>query len=64
MNHARENLLKLDKEKLKIEEEITKWKSVLDAESNIGMDGPLVDNEGYPRNDIDIPLGIIYKPCG
>lgn len=44
----------LNDEKKKIENEITEWKSVLDGEKNIGMDGPLVDNDGYPRNDIDV----------
>ena len=47
--------MKVNCEKIKIEAEITEWKSVLDSEQNIGMDGPLVDNEGYPRNDLDIP---------
>ena len=35
-------------------QEITQWKSVLDSEDDVGMNGPLIDNEGYPRNDIDI----------
>ena len=53
-NYTRLEALKLDEEKSKIEKEIAEWKSVLDSEQNIGMDGPLVDNEGYPRNDIDV----------
>ena len=55
MSSSREEALKVSCEKIKIEAEISEWKSVLDSEQNIGMDGPLVDNEGYPRNDLDIP---------
>ena len=55
MNFSRQDALKLNDEKIKIEKEISEWKSVLDSEQNVGMDGPLVDNEGYPRNDLDIP---------
>ena len=35
-------------------QEISECKSVLDSEADVGMNGPLIDNEGYPRNDIDI----------
>ena len=55
MNYSREDALKLNEEKIKIENEVTEWKSILDSEQNIGMDGPLVDSEGFPRDDIDIP---------
>ena len=51
-NYTREDALKANEEKMKIEAEITDWKSVLDSEGNVGMDGKLVDEEGYPRNDI------------
>jgi 26S proteasome non-ATPase regulatory subunit 9 len=54
-NYTREDALKANEEKMKIEAEISDWKSVLDSEGNVGMDGKLVDEEGYPRNDIDIP---------
>ena len=27
---------------------------MLDSEADVGMNGPLIDNEGYPRNDIDV----------
>ena len=27
---------------------------MLDSEADVGMNGPLIDSEGYPRNDIDI----------
>ena len=55
MSYSRDDALKVNDEKTKIEAEISEWKSVLDSEQNIGMDGPLVDNEGFPRNDLDIP---------
>ena len=51
-NYTREDALKANEEKMKIEAEISDWKSVLDSEGNVGMDGKLVDEEGYPRNDI------------
>ena len=51
-NYSREDALKANEEKMKIEAEISDWKSVLDSEGNVGMDGKLVDEEGYPRNDI------------
>lgn len=54
-NYTREDALKANEEKVKIEAEISDWKSVLDSEGNVGMEGKLVDSEGYPRNDIDIP---------
>ena len=54
MSYTREEALKLNDEKVKIEKEISEWKSILDSENDIGMDGPLIDNEGYPRDDIDI----------
>ena len=51
-NYTREDALKANEEKMIIEAEISDWKSVLDSEGNVGMDGKLVDEEGYPRNDI------------
>merc|ERR1712179_379534 len=54
MNYTREDALKLNDEKIEIEKEVSNWKSVLDANDDVGMNGPLIDNEGYPRNDIDI----------
>ena len=58
-NYTREDALKANEEKMKIEAEISEWKSVLDSESNVGMDGKLVDEEGYPRNDIGAKLALI-----
>ncbi|XP_073442103.1 26S proteasome non-ATPase regulatory subunit 9 isoform X2 [Dendrobates tinctorius] len=37
-----------------IEAQIKAYYDVLEDQKNIGMEGPLVDREGYPRADIDI----------
>lgn len=37
-----------------IETQIKAFYDVLEDQKNIGMEGPLVDREGYPRSDIDI----------
>ncbi|XP_076818398.1 26S proteasome non-ATPase regulatory subunit 9-like [Clavelina lepadiformis] len=37
-----------------IENDIKLWFEVLKTQGNVGMDTPLVDQEGYPRNDIDV----------
>ena len=44
----------LIKKKDEIENDIKTWYEVLKSQGNIGMDQPLVDREGYPRNDVDI----------
>jgi 26S proteasome non-ATPase regulatory subunit 9 len=54
VNYTRQDALKANEEKIRIETEISNWKSVLDSEGNVGMDGKLVDQDGYPRNDIDV----------
>ena len=64
ISFSREDALKANEEKLKIEAEITQWKSVLDSEKNVGMDGKLVDDEGYPRNDIDVPKVRLARHSG
>ncbi|TDG51451.1 hypothetical protein AWZ03_002246 [Drosophila navojoa] len=40
--------------KKELEAQINKNGEILAANGNVGMTGPLVDSEGYPRNDIDI----------
>jgi 26S proteasome non-ATPase regulatory subunit 9 len=50
----RANYEKLVERKLEVEKEIGDWNQVLVAEGNIGMNGKLVDSEGYPRSDIDL----------
>ncbi|KAH7937310.1 hypothetical protein HPB49_010481 [Dermacentor silvarum] len=46
-------LSRLTQRKLEIEAAISAQHEILNANS-IGMDEPLVDNEGYPRSDIDV----------
>ncbi|KAL7730480.1 hypothetical protein ACLKA6_000484 [Drosophila palustris] len=40
--------------KTNLEAQISKNGQILAANDNVGMNGPLVDSEGFPRNDIDI----------
>ncbi|XP_053557727.1 26S proteasome non-ATPase regulatory subunit 9 [Bombina bombina] len=37
-----------------IEEQIKAYYNVLEDQKGIGMDGPLVDRDGYPRTDVDL----------
>ncbi|XP_069820107.1 26S proteasome non-ATPase regulatory subunit 9 [Dendropsophus ebraccatus] len=37
-----------------IEAQIQAYYDVLEDQKNVGMEGPLVDREGYPRADVDI----------
>ncbi|XP_065305430.1 26S proteasome non-ATPase regulatory subunit 9 [Dermacentor albipictus] len=46
-------LSRLTQRKLEVEAAISAQHEILNANS-IGMDEPLVDNEGYPRSDIDV----------
>lgn len=46
-------LSRLTLRKLEIEANISAQQDILNANS-VGMDEPLVDNEGYPRSDIDV----------
>lgn len=49
----RDRVLKLMEQKEKIEREIKEQSDIL-AANNVGFSEPLVDREGYPRNDIDV----------
>lgn len=40
--------------KIHIEEKMNECNQVLISEGNVGLNGPLIDPEGYPRADIDI----------
>lgn len=40
--------------KIQIEEEISELHKILEEQGNVGMTGSLIDNEGYPRADIDL----------
>lgn len=44
----------LEKKKFDIENQLKELEKVLEQEGNVGLTGPLVDNEGYPRADIDL----------
>uniref|UniRef100_A0A2A4JFW9 26S proteasome non-ATPase regulatory subunit 9 n=1 Tax=Heliothis virescens TaxID=7102 RepID=A0A2A4JFW9_HELVI len=50
---ARDRVMKLIQDKDKIESEIREQTAVLET-NNVGMHDPLVDSEGFPRNDIDV----------
>jgi len=52
-NVTRDTVLELILEKEKIETEISQMKSVLDG-NNVGMTEALVDDSGYPRQDLDV----------
>ncbi|KAG2470490.1 PSMD9 ATPase, partial [Polypterus senegalus] len=49
-----EEVQKLVKQKDLIEEQIRAYFNVLEDQKDVGMNGPLVDLEGYPRGDIDL----------
>ncbi|XP_017021449.1 26S proteasome non-ATPase regulatory subunit 9 [Drosophila kikkawai] len=51
---TKERLERLMAAKAQLEEQISKHGQILAANDNVGMSGPLVDLEGFPRNDIDI----------
>ncbi|CAH8496184.1 unnamed protein product [Schistosoma turkestanicum] len=43
-------------EKNKIEKRISELSEILHQNGNVGLDTPLIDDEGYPRSDIDVAL--------
>ncbi|XP_017104531.2 26S proteasome non-ATPase regulatory subunit 9 [Drosophila bipectinata] len=51
---TKERLERLMNAKAQLEAQIAKNGNILVANANVGMNGPLVDAEGFPRNDIDI----------
>ncbi|XP_077281482.1 26S proteasome non-ATPase regulatory subunit 9 [Temnothorax americanus] len=53
LQEAKDHVLRLMKEKDEIESDLRALKEVLDS-NHIGMDEPLVDSEGYPRQDINV----------
>ncbi|CAL8135379.1 unnamed protein product [Orchesella dallaii] len=50
---TREDILKLMKARDEIDEKIVALGGILES-NRVGMTEPLVDQEGYPRNDIDV----------
>ncbi|CAN7975379.1 unnamed protein product [Ixodes persulcatus] len=53
MQRYKLQLSHLTKRKLEIEADIASQKAILDA-NGVGMNEPLIDNEGFPRADIDV----------
>lgn len=51
---AKEEVMRLMADKDKLEKSISDYGLILSANDNVGMAGPLIDAEGYPRNDIDV----------
>ncbi|XP_051755358.1 26S proteasome non-ATPase regulatory subunit 9 isoform X1 [Ctenopharyngodon idella] len=49
-----EDVRLLIKRKEDIEEQIKAYYDMLQAQGGVGMDGPLVDVEGFPRADVDL----------
>eukprot|EP00118_Oscarella_pearsei_P000764 m.5734 g.5734 ORF g.5734 m.5734 type:complete len:203 (+) comp13982_c0_seq1:40-648(+) len=49
-----EKVLKLITKKESVELEIKELLEVLESQKGVGMNGPLVDQEGFPRADIDV----------
>lgn len=50
---SRDRVMKLIQDKDRIESEIREQTAVLET-NHVGMNDPLVDAEGFPRNDIDV----------
>ncbi|VDK33988.1 unnamed protein product [Taenia asiatica] len=44
----------LEKRRQAIVNEINTYSAVLEGNRNVGMHGPLLDSEGFPRSDIDV----------
>ncbi|XP_001359015.1 26S proteasome non-ATPase regulatory subunit 9 [Drosophila pseudoobscura] len=51
---TKERLERLMAAKTQLEAQISKNGEILAANDNVGMTGPMIDAEGFPRNDIDI----------
>jgi hypothetical protein len=54
MQVTREYLLDLDKKRLKMEEEIISLTNFLNSEGMPGVEGKLIDDQGFPLPNIDI----------
>ncbi|XP_029662533.1 26S proteasome non-ATPase regulatory subunit 9 [Formica exsecta] len=53
LQEAKDAVLQLMKDKENIESNLRALKEILDS-NHVGMDEPLVDSEGFPRQDIDV----------
>ena len=54
LKNFRKELLAIDEEKTKMEEEIMAITESLTSEGMPGLKGNLVDEDGFPRADIDV----------
>jgi hypothetical protein len=54
MSVDREQLLEMDKKRLKIEQEIISINEYLNSDGMPGVDGPLIDRDGFPIQGVDI----------
>ena len=55
VNSVQQKLIQLGKQQKAIEDEIITLSECLNAKGMPGLKGKLTDNEGFPRDDIDIP---------
>lgn len=51
---TKERVMELIKKKEQMERSINDLGHVLSANNNVGMNEPLIDEFGFPRNDIDV----------
>ena len=54
VQELKDYITRLSKERDVIQADIDEHSAVLRRENNVGMDGPLVDTEQFPRSDIDV----------
>ncbi|XP_054725452.1 26S proteasome non-ATPase regulatory subunit 9 [Anastrepha obliqua] len=53
-NPTKDLVLKLMAEKERLESRISEYGNILASNNNVGMQGPLLDADGFPRSDIDV----------
>lgn len=53
-NFTKAEVLDLMGQKAAVEKEMGEWALVLEQEKGVGMNETLVDEEGFPRNDVDV----------
>ena len=54
MEISRDYLLGLDKQRLKLEDEIMQLTNFLNSEGMPGVDGSLIDREGFPIANVNL----------
>ena len=60
-DELRRSLMQLDEERLNIELEVAQLNEILNTDIGVGMHGPPIDSENYPRSDIDVHLARISR---